>query len=271
MAVTRIRPNAFRLASAESRLRIRVALVCVACTLSVPTFAQSPFSDRVLTSLGREDAVFFISPNPGEERIRFLLALIARSARVPIGFEEQAGSLLPFDGDLSKIPVSVRTNFIGLTVGEALSALVAADPRYSWREQDGVILIRPVEAWGDPVDFLHQGFGGFRAAGALASDVARAIYEWFRVPLGFGEGGVLGEPPGPDAELNRRMTFEVSPGWVLDALNSVVRTHGGLGWIVRYARAPAVIGNSCIRFVTFNGRFTGLGAAACEPIGDVAR
>jgi hypothetical protein len=257
--------------SRESHRSIGVVLVCLVSTVPIPTLGQGQLSDRVLTVLDREDTVFFASPRPGEERLRFLLTLIARSARVPIGFEEVAGVPLPFDGDLTKIPLSARTDLIGLTVGEALNALVSADPRYRWSEQDGVILIRPVEAWEDPQHFLYQGFAGFRLVDSTASDVARAIYTRFGVPINFGEGGVLGEPRGPDAGLEKRMTFDVPSGSMLDALNSVVRTHGGLGWIVYYARAPVDIKTSCVRFVTFNGKFTGVGAAACQPTAGAER
>jgi hypothetical protein len=244
-----------------------VALVCWACHLSIAGHAQSPEQrDRVLTSVGNDDVVFFVSPKPGEERIRTLLALIARSARVAIGFEEVAGGSMPFDGNLAKIPSSDRTDIIGLTVGEALDALVAADPRYRWHEQDGVFVIRPVEAWADPVDFLHRGFAGFRLVDGTASDAAREIYERFGVAMMFGEGGVIGNSSAANTDVRKLMTFEVPAGSILDALNSIVRTHGGIGWVVRYARGPAEMKNSCIQFVTFDSRFTGIGAAPCDGV-----
>ena len=159
----------------RSHYSILVALVYLVSVGTIPTLAQDRLSDRVLTSVGREDAGFFASPKPGEERLRFLLTLIARSARVPIGFEEVAGTPMPYDGNLSRIPSSEGTGLIGLTVGEAVDALVSADPRYSWREQDGLILIRPVEAWADPAHFLHQRFGGLRLRDSTVSDVAKAL------------------------------------------------------------------------------------------------
>jgi hypothetical protein len=254
-----------------SRYSILVVLVSLVSIVSTPTLGQERLSERVLTAVGREDAGFFASPMPSEERLRFLLTLVARSARVPIGFEEVAGIPLPFDGNLSAIPSSARTVLIGLTVGEALDALVSADHRCSWREQGGMILIRPAEAWTNPVHFLHQRFTGFRLPDGTVSDVVSAIYAQFGLQITYGEGGVLGDPPGPDFGLERRMAFDVPSGTVVEALNDVVRAHGGLGWMVHYADAPADIKTSCLRFVTFDGKFSGAGVAACQSTAGVDR
>jgi hypothetical protein len=37
-----------------------------------------------------------------------------------------------------------------------LDALVAVDPRYAWREQHGVLIIRPVDGWRDRVALLNE-------------------------------------------------------------------------------------------------------------------
>jgi hypothetical protein len=219
--------------------------------------------------VGREDAGFFASPIPTEERLRFLLALIARSARVSIGFEEVAGTPRPFDGNLEKIPESARTPLIGLTAGAALDALVAADRRYSWREQDGVLVIRPLEAWTQTDHFLDRSVAALTVKGEIG-DAARSIYALLGIPTIFAEGGVLGDPP-PDAALEKPLDIAISRARLMGALNGIVRVHGSAGWMVHYARAPATIQNSCLRFISFEGRFTGLGAAACQSTAGVGR
>jgi hypothetical protein len=252
-----------------ARYSICAALVCLVSGGATSTLGQDRLSERVLTSIGPEDVIFFASPKPNAGRLRFLLTFIARSARVPIGFEELAGIPVLDDGDLSTIPFSARTDLTGLSVGDALDALVSADPRYSWREQDGVIMIRPVQAWADPGHFLHQRFSGFHMRDSTAADVARAIYERLGAPIRFGEGGVFGDPPDSEGDLEKRIDFEVPSGTIVEALNSVVRAYGGLGWMVHYANAPADIRTSCVRFVTFDGKFTGVGAAGCHPGAEV--
>jgi hypothetical protein len=211
------------MAITSARYSINVALVCLVSGGATSTLGQDRLSERVLTSVGPEDVIFFASPKPGEERLRFLLTLIARSARIPIGFEEVAGIPVLDDGDLSAIPLSARTDLTGLRVGDALDALVSADPRYGWREQDGVILIRPVQAWADPGHFLNQRFSGFRMRDSTAADVARAIYERLGVLIRFGEGGVFGDPRDSEGDLEKRIDFEVPSGTIVEALNSVVR------------------------------------------------
>ena len=243
-----------------STVLLLVTLICVAPSDAV---GQERLSERVLTSVGRDDMGFFIFPRPREEWLRFLLTMIARSARVPIGFEEVAGTPAPYDGNLASIPSSARTILVGLTVGNALDLIVSADPRYRWREQDGVILIRPVETWTDPAHFLDRKLNGFQLGGS-ATEVARLIYARFGVEIAFGEGGVLGDPPRSEIDLGKRLAIDVPPGTIREALNNVVRTHGGLGWMVHYANATANMRTSCIRFLTFDGRFAGVGAARCQ-------
>jgi hypothetical protein len=65
------------------------------------------------------------------------------------------------------------------------------------------------------------------------------------------------------------MDIDLPSGTVVEALNSVVRAHGGLGWMVHYAHAPAALETSCLRFLTFDGRFSGVGAAACRSTAGV--
>ena len=101
---------------------------------------------------------------------------IAIRAGVPVGFEE-VGALAEEVNDASRAfartdtqvftrkdrrvfsrrdrrvfgarrtpPPEVRV----LTLGDALDAAVARDPRYAWQILDGVVVVRPVSAWSDP-------------------------------------------------------------------------------------------------------------------------
>jgi len=83
-----------------------------------------------------DDGSLFVYPGLSPSHFRFIVALLARSARVPIGFEVVAQEPETYDGNLARVPVDDRTPLVGLTLGRALNALVAADPRYAWREQD---------------------------------------------------------------------------------------------------------------------------------------
>ena len=91
-----------------------------------------------------------------------LIVNIAGRLGVPFGFEA-AGALservsMPFrtsspNGARPGKIVSVRPTPLdvrGVTLRQALDAVVAKDRRYSWREVDGVVVVRPVAAWRDP-------------------------------------------------------------------------------------------------------------------------
>jgi hypothetical protein len=44
----------------------------------------------------------------------------------------------------------------GLTMRQVLDLIVGLDPRYTWREVDGVAVVRPSAAWSDPNDALNR-------------------------------------------------------------------------------------------------------------------
>ncbi len=81
------------------------------------------------------------------------LQIIARRLELPIGVEIRAGDCqmgraIPSSG------ASVRLT--GLTLHEALRALETLDPRYSWRDNAGLIVLRPADAWDDPSNVLNR-------------------------------------------------------------------------------------------------------------------
>jgi len=52
-------------------------------------------------------------------------------------------------------PMTSSESLIGMTLRDALDAVVRLDPRYRWVESDGVIVVRPIAAW-DSRDCLPQ-------------------------------------------------------------------------------------------------------------------
>jgi hypothetical protein len=225
--------------------------------------AQERLSDRTLSALGREDAGFFVHANITQSHFRFIVAMIARSARVPIGLEEVAAEPQAYDGNLARVPEESRTPLIGLTVHQALDRLVAADPRYRWQERDGVILIRPIDAWNDPRHYLLRPRGVLDVKGQRPVDIVKQVYEWQGLAINWGAGGMIGDPRSVEHDVNSRISLSELAPTILDTLNAVIVRHGGLGWLIEYARGPAELANSCVRLITFDGKFIGVGPAAC--------
>jgi hypothetical protein len=249
--------------SSSLHLAIATIALATAIVLSSTSFAQGRMSDRVLVSTGKEDLAFFVFDHISQTHLRLLVQLLAMSARVPIGFEEIAGEPEVFDGDLSRIPPERRTPLVGRTVGNALDLLTTADRRYVWREQAGLLLLRPVAAWTQTDHFLHRRLPPFNALRRPPEDIAKQLYTLLGARPMSGSHGSIAAPRLPIAGAERAVSITVNYGAALDILNATVLAHSELGWRVYYARGPAEPQNSCVRFITFDGAFSEIGSAAC--------
>ena len=58
----------------------------------------------------------------------------------------------------------------GLKLGAVLDAIVAADSRYEWREDDGVIVFRPVASWFDGTNVLDTSIDSLKREDMQAAD-----------------------------------------------------------------------------------------------------
>ncbi len=69
----------------------------------------------------------------------------------------------------------------GRKLSEVLDELIRADDRYEWREDDGVIVVRPSAAWRDPLSVFNTTVGPIRHQEMRASDAAVLIAQLFGV------------------------------------------------------------------------------------------
>ena len=77
-----------------------------------------------------------------DQTILEAMRMLRTSVAVPIVWEELNGSpLVRLDRTYDLTNVDVQT---------ILNGIVTIDRRYSWREFDGVIVVRPVAAWSNP-------------------------------------------------------------------------------------------------------------------------
>lgn len=142
----------------------------------------------------------------------FQLKELAAAVRVPMGIETLSAPTVFVQND------GVRVT--GLTLRDALEALTTIDPRYAWREMDGVIVLRPVDAWNDGSSPLFQIVSDLRAENVT---VDQAI-------------GVLMARLGDKEHVTnyfsdtRRISLDLPHGSVLDGLNHLVHAHGELCW-----------------------------------------
>lgn len=116
-----------------------------------------------------------------------LIVEIAARLGVPFGFEAAGAlsdrvsmpfrTLLPTPRPASRPGRLVsrrpqRLDIRGVTLREALDAVVVKDPRYEWRFIDGVAVVRPASSWRDPehplLRTLSEGTSLFDHVNAIA-------------------------------------------------------------------------------------------------------
>jgi hypothetical protein len=138
------------------------------------------------------------------------LAILGRAAGVAIGFE-------------GIVPVRYRSSIRATArpLRTVLDTLVHADPRYEWREDDGVIVVRPIAAWSDDSSALHAPIDALMLEDVTARDVLNLLAQMV---------GAQAPDIGHDT---RRFSVQVRQGatW-LEALNAIVRAHGTLTWTI---------------------------------------
>jgi hypothetical protein len=179
---------------------------------------------------------------------------IARSVRASLGVEP-VPEPCSYDGKRPADPADELV-LTGVSLRTAFDRLIELDPRYSWTEVDGVIVMRPLLAWNDRNHFLHRTIPSFnlddqRMGGALDA-IQTALGPWR-----FIRNDQLA-PRTPEGE--RRFSVALNATSIIEALNAVVREHGALWWDVRYCKPQARYEYATIQLNTFDG--SGLGGHA---------
>lgn len=142
---------------------------------------------------------------------------LAFAARAPMGVE----LLAPNERRVSSKGVQVT----GLSLRDALTALMALDPRYEWQELDGVIVVRPLFAWTQPEHPLSRATGPVQLAKATVADAVSYLQTLL-------EPGVPYIPERDHGVEVQRISLSVAGGaQVLPLLNTIARSFGDLCWI----------------------------------------
>jgi hypothetical protein len=164
---------------------------------------------------------------------------IAQCAGVPLVFEA-----VPLDYRDPAV-VAQRVDLDGLTVRQALDALVAQDSRYGWEEHGGIIVIRPSALVADPVDGFNHRVDAVRGNGVRLHDVlagAAAAMQEAIVP-----------PVLADAMDSQEFALDAPSGSVLDLLVAAARAHGGVMWSAPGPARRSGDSGMAIGFRTFAG------------------
>ena len=129
------------------------------------------------------------------------------------GFE-QAGPLPPSNGPRTLQPLA------GMTMRQVLELIVGLDPRYTWREVDGVAVVRPSAAWSNQDDALNRRGQNIHWTSVNARQtldrLTSVIYD---APVAVTPGSV--NP--------RTFAVGIADGTVIQVLNAAAKA-GGLFW-----------------------------------------
>jgi hypothetical protein len=143
---------------------------------------------------------------------------------------------------------SARESLRGLTARGALDRLVEVDPRFAWMEIDGVLVVRPFDAWRDRDHFLNRTV----SLAFTEQNLGGALYSFMNAvnPGGFRGRGT---PTFSTAEANRPFSLSLGDSTALAALNAIVRAHGGLKWGVGYCQPQRRVEYARVFLHTFDG------------------
>lgn len=233
---------------------VRIALTLAAAVLVVAPAAvraqgapggESPVSTRVIGLSVTLDLPVRRCTVPS------LTLALAKHLRVPAGAEQLPG---PCDWG-APIAITDRIPLIGLTFAEALELLIKADSRYYAIETNGVVVVRPLEAWGNQKHFLNTTVERLE----LKDDNIGAAFGLALAPLR-GNTGLSAQLMSTDPT---KLTLSLGPVSIVEALDATVRAHGSARWLVSYClpEYAADVANASV--MTFDDR--GIGAPVYHP------
>lgn len=150
-------------------------------------------------------------------------------------------------------------NLRGLTIRAALEKLATLDPRYRWIERDGMVVIRPLKAWGDRTNMLNYTTTSFaldevNLGGALDA-VLSAI-----TGIGRTSGQLLSNRT---EQAARSFSVKAGATSVGEALDAIVRAHGQSWWEVKIGTVRQNELRPMIWLRTFDD--SGIGAGVLLP------
>jgi len=203
--------------------------------------------DRVIVS---DHPIDLASP-PGDKVIASRLAIVSHLMGIPVGLEEATE---PFVQRSPRSPADLN----GLTVRAALEELVAEDPRYQWRDMNGVIVVRPVSSWNDCSHFLNRRVSVTRDRLTMNTALA-ALF-------------TLIDPVAPETKnpalpwwSSDAFQLEIHDSPVLEAFNEIARVRQ-MSWQI--SSAPPASGHRVLMSLTLrapNGSRAGL-SREVEPV-----
>jgi hypothetical protein len=230
---------------------VGLALIGVAEHASYAQETTGPLLDRIVGTN------ITLKLPPGPCSVPALAWALAKAVNAPVGIETLPGECGVFGGGPPPPSATEQVPLLGLTLASALDLIAKADRRYYWTESNGVIVMRPVVAWGNKDHFLHTTLPGLELKDASLGVALDAVLKetWGPRPSRF-ETIAPGDP-----SLLNLSTGAVS---MVQALDAIVRAHGSMSWQVTYCIPEVAPDVARLHFVPHD-LASGVGAPVARP------
>jgi hypothetical protein len=151
---------------------------------------------------------------------------LGRLARVRVGFESTPDCWLSSPGAAGRDDDEVLT---GMSVRQAFDHLMTLMPMFSWKEMDGVAVVRPKAAWDDPKNPLNFPTKPFEATGETSEleDVLHTVLQAVTPSVFYPKHWRV---RGPEPAIDRPVAVAFPGGTMLEAINAVVRARQDVWW-----------------------------------------
>ena len=178
---------------------------------------------------------FYVSDiSPADDCAMFeLFDQIARTANIPLGFENVPGCGF---GRRTIVRDDKRSILAASTPREALDEVAALNHNFRWQEIDGMIIVRPADAWEDSANLLNLPARAFQMMNVDADDALYRVLDAATPRVTY----VRSRKQAPGSRATP-VSVDFSGGSLLRALNAVVRAKGDAEWRVGYSSGEAAI------------------------------
>jgi hypothetical protein len=158
---------------------------------------------------------------------------IGSALNVPVGIENSRDCWLLWRGKSASGPEQTL-NLTGMSIRQAFDHLMTFMPGFSWRELNGVIVVRPTTAWSNPRNVLSLSTAAFEARDEPLDNAIHTVLKSVTLKVFVPHEDV----PRPADPIDQRISVSFSGGTMLEALNEIARARGRVYWQFGYDMVP---------------------------------
>ena len=211
-------------------------------SLAVGVAIWTPSTDQTLTPLRLDapvEGAFTVADPAASGACSFWRTIeqIARRTQIRVGFQNSAGCA---PGGAGLAPTEGAIDLQGSSPRAAFDHVVKLRTEFSWREVDGVVVIRPVSEWDAPADALNRPVTPFRSENVHPHHALHSMLEntqpvMFQphTDLQLSSLGRRRFDSSATGAIDRLVTVQFGGGSLLNALNSVAEPLYGI-WQIGY-------------------------------------